>query len=52
MCCWRSNGQPVTDAAQLEAVAVALVPGAVLQLKVWRSGEALELTLQLPQAPP
>lgn len=47
-----ANGQPVTDAAQFEAVAVALVPGTVMQLKVWRSGEALELTLQLPQAPP
>lgn len=47
-----ANGQPITDAAQFEVVAAALVPGAALKLKVRRSGEELELTLQLPQAPP
>jgi len=47
-----ANGRPVIDAGQLEAMAADLVPGAALDLKVWRGGEELELTLVLPQAPP
>lgn len=46
------DGQDVRDAADLEQRVLASVPAGKLVLKVWREGQAVDLTLALPQAAP
>ena len=47
-----ANGREFVDAAHFEQVALALVPGSSLQLRVWRDGRAIDISMRLAAVAP
>ncbi len=45
------NGRALVDATQFEQAALALAPEGLLQLRVWRDGQATAISLTLPSTP-